>query len=159
MPPPLPAGYLSPNFTLAELTFSQTATRRGLLNEPGPIELANLYRLANCLEEVRALLGGVAILPSSGFRSPLINRLVKGSRNSAHMLGLACDFTAPRYGTPLQVCRKLAAEGPWFMDQLIFEGTWVHLGLSPASVASRREVLTAVFTPGKKTTYVKGLPA
>lgn len=158
MPPPLPKGYLSPNFTLAEFTISQEATRRGLDNTPGPNALANLHRLASCMEEVRLLLWGAPILPSSVYRSDRVNRLVKGAANSAHVFGLACDFTAPRYGTPLQICQALAVNaGLWFFDQLIFEGTWVHLGLSAAGAQPRREVLTAVFRPGKKTTYLKGL--
>lgn len=159
MPPPLPKGHLSPNFTLAEFTISQEATRRGLDNTPGPDALANLHRLASFMEEVRGLLIGAPILPSSVYRSPVVNRLVKGSVNGAHVLGLACDFTAPRFGTPLQICQLLAGNNAfWFFDQLIFEGTWVHLGLSLAGVPPRREVLTAVFRPGKKTTYLKGLP-
>lgn len=159
MPPPLPPGYLSPNFTLAELTASQEATRRGIDNTPGPTELANLYRLAACLEEVRMLAGNVPLMPSSGFRCKRLNRAIGSDDTSAHILGLACDFTAPRYGTPLQLARLVADKGPWFIDQVIYETTWVHVGLAPANVQPRRQVLTAVFRPGKRTLYRPGLPS
>ena len=53
MPPPLPPGYLTPNFSLAELTASQTAVRLGLDNTPGPEALANLRRTAALLEDIR----------------------------------------------------------------------------------------------------------
>ena len=43
--------------------------------------------------------------------------------------------------------------------QVIFEGTWVHVGLAPRGTKPRRQVLTAVFRPGKRTTYQQGLPA
>ena len=59
---------LTDHFTLAELTASQIATRRGLLNTPGPAPLANLQRLAKKLEEVRAMLQKPIII-LSGFRT------------------------------------------------------------------------------------------
>ena len=156
---PLPRGYLSPHFSLAELTASSMAARRGLPNTPGPEAFANLHRVALLLEDVRRLLGDKPVLVSSGYRSPPVNQLVKGSRNSAHMHGLAADFIVPAYGSPLQVCQAIEGSGLWFFDQLILEGTWVHISLSPGPVPPRREVLTAVFKPGRKTTYLKGLPA
>lgn len=159
MSPPLPPGWLSPNFTLAELTASQEAARRGIDNTPGPDELANLFTLAACLEDIRTLCGNVPLLPSSGFRCKRLNRAIGSSDTSAHVLGLACDFAVPRFGTPLQVAHLVATKGPWFIDQVIFEGTWVHVGLAPRGTKPRRQVLTAVFRPGKRTTYQQGLPA
>jgi DNA-binding FrmR family transcriptional regulator len=44
---------LSPNFTLAELTHSETAERLGLNNTPSKEVEANLVRLARMLEEGR----------------------------------------------------------------------------------------------------------
>lgn len=158
MSQPLPPVWLSPNFSLAELTASQEATRRGIDNTPGPEELANLYTLAECLEQIRKLCGNVPLLPSSGFRSQRLNRAVGSNDTSAHVLGLACDFTAPRYGTPLEVARLVSTKGPRYIDQVIFEGTWVHVGLAPRGTQPRGQVLTAVFKPGKRTTYTQGLP-
>jgi zinc D-Ala-D-Ala carboxypeptidase len=45
---------LSPNFTLSEMTKSETALRHGLDNTPGPTEIANLKTLAEkVLQPVR----------------------------------------------------------------------------------------------------------
>lgn len=122
---------LTPHFTLEEMTASQTAARKGLANTPGPTELENLRRLAGVMEEVRTILGNKPILISSGYRSPAVNVAVGGSQNSAHTLGLACDFTCPGFGTPLAICRKLHPHMERLgIDQLIHEyEAWVHLGL------------------------------
>lgn len=61
------------------------------------------------------------------------------------------------YGPPLAVCRRLAASDLPF-DQLIYEGTWTHIGIAPPGTLARREVLTAHFANGKAT-YTRGLPA
>lgn len=155
-----PPAKLTQNFTLAELTFSQTAVRLGLDNTPGPTELANLYSLALVMEVVRKALGGVQVLPSSAFRSLQVNRAVGSSDTSAHVLGLACDFTAPQFGSALAICHHLLALLPpeCLFDQLIFEGDWVHLGLALPGMPARRQVLTAHFSKGRKTRYTTGLP-
>lgn len=122
---------LTPHFTLEELTFSQYAARHGLDNKPSDEIIANLRKLAAKLEEIRALLKS-PIIVSSGYRSPAVNAAVKGSKNSAHMLGLAADFTAPGYGSVIRAARKIAASGIRY-DQLIYEyDAWVHVGLSEA---------------------------
>lgn len=133
---------LTPHFTLAEFTHSQTAARRGIDNRV-PLELMpNLVRTAELLEAVRAALG-VPIVISSGYRCPELNRFVGGARRSAHVMGLAADFTAPRYGTPLQVATAVRRM-PMPFDQLILEyGSWVHLGLALDGARVRRQVLTA----------------
>lgn len=147
---------LSPNFSLAELTVSQAATRAGLRNVPVGTALDNLTRLARTLEQVRALLFGAPILVSSGYRSPAVNNLVGGSHKSAHMQGLAADFVAPRYGPPRDVAEAIRDSSIQF-DQLIYEGTWVHLAIAAPGVIPRREVLTAVFRGGMPTQYLPGL--
>jgi hypothetical protein len=122
--------YLSPHFTLDELTFSQTAERLGLNNDPGPEVLAALKRTALGLEAVRVRLGGAPILVSSGYRAPAVNAAVGGSPSSQHMRGEAVDFTAPRFGVPRQIVDALAdSDVPY--DQLILEfGRWVHISFS-----------------------------
>lgn len=147
---------LSPNFSLAELTVSQAATRAGLRNVPVGSALANLTRLARTLEQVRSVLFNAPILVSSGFRSPAVNNLVGGSFKSAHMQGLAADFVAPKYGRPRDVAEAIRDSAIPF-DQLIFEGTWVHLAIADVSAVPRRQVLTAVFRGGMPTQYLQGL--
>jgi zinc D-Ala-D-Ala carboxypeptidase len=143
---------LSKHFTLAELTVSQEGVRRGIDNTPSPEILDRLKRLAELLEEVKAELGGVGILISSGYRCPELNAAVGGSKNSAHMAGLAADFTAPRYGSVYQVARKIADSGIVY-DQLIHEyGAWVHIGLAAAT--QQRQQNLSIF---KGTGYLPGI--
>lgn len=145
---------LTPNFYLSEFTDSVQGARAGIFNTPDPFVIKNLFALANLMEAVRKLLGDKVIVISSGYRSQALNTLVKGAKNSDHMTGEAVDFVCNGFGTPLQVATKIAGSNlKW--GQLIHEGTWVHLSLP--SEAHKQEVLTAVFTPGKKTTYTKGL--
>lgn len=112
---------------------SETATRRGLINVPraGSRERANLTTTAEKMEEVRAILNNHPIIITSGYRSAEVNRVVGGSKGSAHIAGLAADFICPDFGTPLAVCRALQSHVVDLgIDQLIHEfETWVHLGL------------------------------
>lgn len=155
-PGALPPGHLTMHFTLAELTASQTAARRRIKNEPGAAAYSNLLRLAATLEEVRRLVGNRPVLVSSGYRCQELNAAIGGASNSAHTRGLAADFTVPAFGNPHLVCKLLLGCGLRF-DQLIYEGTWVHLGLADVGMPARGEVLTAVFNPGKPTGYLRGL--
>lgn len=133
---------LTPHFHLAEFTRSATAERLGIDNRPGDLVLANLHRLAERLEALRAQLGGHPVLISSGYRSPALNRAVGGVPNSAHQAGLAADFTVPELGAPLAICHAIAETHLPF-DQLIHEyGRWIHLGLRPEDDAERRQLLT-----------------
>lgn len=142
---------LSPHFALDEFLVSQEAVRRGIDNSPDATVRANLVRLAGTLEQVRAALGDVPIVISSGYRCPALNKAIGGAANSAHILGLAVDFTAPSYGTVLATARAIKQSGIAF-DQLIYEyGRWVHLGLS---VGTPRQQLLSIFDAGQ---YLDGL--
>lgn len=155
--PKLADAPLSAHFMLSEFLDSQKATREGIANIPDAASLRNLRRVAQALEQVRLLLGGLPVVISSGYRSPELNAAVGGSRSSAHMRGLAVDFTCGAYGTPLQICKLLVAANFPF-DQLIYEGTWVHLALPAEGDSPARDVRTAVFRAGQRTEYTKGLP-
>ena len=143
---------LSEHFSLDEFTASETATRKGIDNTPPPVVAEKLRMLAATLEQVRSLLGNNSIRISSGYRCLELNRAIGSGDLSAHVLGYAVDFTCPKFGTPKEVANKIA-ESPIKFDQLIYEGTWVHLSIDPKN---KRELLTAHF--GKnKTTYTKGI--
>jgi hypothetical protein len=137
---------LTPHFTLSEFTDSQTAARRGLHNVPSADSQTrkNLQRVAETMEKVRALLGDKPILISSGYRSPMVNAAVGGSASSAHMGGLAVDFSCPGFGTPRAICKALEPHMRELrIDQLIHEyDTWVHLGLRPDDLMPRHMALT-----------------
>ena len=135
---------LTAHFTLEEFTDSQTAARKNLKNVPGENSQAraNIQRTAEVMEQVRAMLGNKPILVSSGYRSPQVNAAVGGAKTSAHVQGLAVDFSCPGFGTPLQICKALQPHMKSLgIDQLIHEfNTWVHLGLTAG--APRQMALT-----------------
>lgn len=148
---------LSPHFWLSEFTTSQAAARAGVSNDPASLDdLNNLIATAALLERVRdEVLGGKPIHVNSAYRSPAVNKAVGGVTTSAHCYGRAVDFTCAAFGTPKEVCAAIiAAKLPF--DQLIYEGTWVHMGIAEAGKAPREQVLTAVFQPGH-TSYLPGL--
>lgn len=146
---------LSDHFSLAELTVSATAARRGISNVPPPLVIDTLILTADRMEKVRALLGDKPIIVLSGYRSPAVNAAVGGSKSSAHMTGHAVDFICPRFGTPAQVAAHLAKHLVGF-DQLIEEfGEWVHVGFGPGR---RGQKLTARKVNGR-TVYSPGINA
>ena len=141
---------LSPNFSLSELVYSETAEKQGIDNTPPPEILENLKRLAAGLEAVRALLGAPLGI-SSGYRCAALNEAVGGSGASQHLQGLAVDFDCPAFGTPLEIARAIQQSGLEF-DQCILEyGRWVHLSFSDAP---RGRMLTIY---DDKEGYVAGL--
>ncbi|VTO14104.1 D-Ala-D-Ala carboxypeptidase family metallohydrolase [Brevundimonas vancanneytii] len=146
---------LSDHFSLAELTVSATAARRGISNVPPPLVIDTLILTADRMEKVRALLGDKPIIVLSGYRSPAVNAAVGGSKSSAHMTGHAVDFICPRFGPPAQVAAHLAKHLTGF-DQLIEEfGEWVHVGFGPGR---RGQKLTARKVNGR-TAYSPGIKA
>ena len=80
---------LSKNFSLNEMTKSQTALRRGIDNEPTNDEIDNLRILCEyVLQPVREHFGKPVTI-NSGFRSKELNKAIGGSTTSDH-----CKFQA-----------------------------------------------------------------
>ena len=132
---------LSENFSLEELTASETAARKGIDNTPSKEVIDNLKRLAAALQEVRALLNHRAILISSGYRSPELNQAVGGSATSDHCKGLAADFICPSYGTPNDIIRAIAASGLSFKQVIREFDRWVHLSIPEEGQEPRKQAL------------------
>jgi uncharacterized protein YcbK (DUF882 family) len=132
---------LSENFSLEELTASETAARKGIDNTPSEDVINNLKRLAAALQEVRALLNHRAILISSGYRSPELNQAVGGSATSDHCKGLAADFICPSYGTPNDIVRAIAASGLSFKQVIREFDKWVHLSIPEEGQEPRKQAL------------------
>lgn len=152
---------LTKNFTLAEMTKSETALRHGIDNTPGEQEIAAMKLLAEkVLQPVRDHFGkGVKV--NSGYRSPDVNAKVGGSRTSDHCRGQACDIEIP--GVPNYDLAK------WIVDNLEFrqvilefytpgvpDSGWVHVSF--VAEDNKKQVLTATKQNGK-TVYLNGLVA
>jgi len=129
-------------FSLEEMTRSDTAARLGIKNVPTGVTLACLHESAENMLRVRKLLGDRPITVNSGYRSPELNKHIPGSSNtSAHTLGWAVDFTCKSFGTPMQIAQKIAKSDIMDdVDQLIHEyDSWVHISLDPRN---RKQLLT-----------------
>ena len=132
------------HFSLAELTYSEVAARKGIPNTVPPELMPNLARLTNFLERVRVRLNYSQVIVHSAWRAPAVNEAVGGVKTSAHCKALAGDIVCPGYGSPYSVARAIA-DTPALMadiDQLILEYGWVHAGLAEDGKQPRHELLT-----------------
>ena len=152
---------LSANFSLKELTKSDTATRLGIDNTPDEEALDNLKTLCDkVLQPVREHFGK-SVIVNSAYRSPESNAAVGGSKTSDHCKGMAAD---------IEIAGVANADlAQWIMDnldytQLILEfytqgipdSGWVHVSYDPNNL--KKQELTAVKVAGK-TQYLQGLQA
>ena len=132
---------LSPNFTLEELTASETAERHGIDNTPTPEVIENLKHLAASLQEVRTLLGNKPITINSGYRSLEVNEKLGSKPTSDHCKGLAADFICPSFGSPDEIVRAILAS-PISYKQVIREfNRWVHIAVPAPGEEPRRQAL------------------
>ena len=139
---------LSPHFSLAEFTRSETASRQGLDNRPPPLIMENLKITAHCMEQVRTFCGDRPIQVFSAYRSRAVNLAVGGSLTSDHMTGRAVDFKP--VGLSIRQTVELLRSSGLHFDQLIDEfNSWVHIGFG---TRMRRQILSARSIRGR-TTY------
>jgi hypothetical protein len=126
---------LSGHFSLAELTKSQTATRKGIDNQPTLDHIENLTELCtHVLEPTRRNFGKPMVI-SSGYRSEELCEAIGSSKNSQHAKGEAADFEM--FGVDNKELAKYIKNNLVF-DQLILEfynpddpsSGWVHCSYS-----------------------------
>ena len=126
---------LSGHFSLAELTKSQTATRKGIDNKPTLDHIENLTELCtHVLEPTRRNFGKPMVI-SSGYRSEELCEAIGSSKNSQHAKGEAADFEM--FGVDNKELAKYIKNNLVF-DQLILEfynpddpsSGWVHCSYS-----------------------------
>jgi zinc D-Ala-D-Ala carboxypeptidase len=138
---------LSEHFSLAELTFSQTALRKGIDNTPPVIELENLRRLCWLILEPLRTLWAVPIRIDSGYRSPILNNLVGGAPTSAHMDGRAADLVP--IGLDLTQAFAAIRNSQLPFDQLIIEcNAWIHVAIADEGQPIRKVAMMASGSPG-----------
>lgn len=152
---------LSENFSLQELTKSETALRFGMKNEPSDADIQNLKMLCEkVLQPIRDNFK-MGVKVNSGFRHPEVNAKVGGSKTSDHCKGQAADIEIPGLANA-----ELASWISKNMEytQLILEfytpgvpdSGWVHVSYDPKNL--KKQNLTAISKNGK-TVYQDGLIA
>ena len=154
---------LSKNFSLKELIKSETATRKGINNNPNEDNIENLQRLCDhVLQPVRDHFGKVVTV-SSGYRSPDLCEAIGSSKNSQHAKGQAVDFEV--FGLSNAELVKWISENCEF-DQMILEfhnldepnSGWVHCSYR-ADGENRKQILRAYKNESNKTCYESYVPS
>ena len=144
---------LSDNLSLAEVTKSATAIKKGISNAPTNEHLENLIAVAeNIFQPLRDYFG-VPIAVTSGYRSEALNEIISESTQSQHCKGEALDLDADVYGgvTNAEIFGYLKTYADF--DQLIWEfgneenPAWVHC--SHKKEGNRKQVLIAYRQDGK----------
>jgi hypothetical protein len=147
---------LSANFSLSELTKSQTATRKGIDNTPSPEHQENLRLLCEAvLQPVREHFGRVVTV-TSGYRSPELCIAIGSKTTSQHAKGQAADFEI--FGVSNKALADYINETLHY-DQLILEywnesdpnSGWVHCSFSKGK--NRKQYLKAYKDENNKTCY------
>lgn len=136
---------LTENFSLEEMTKSQTASRKGIDNTAPPEVVDNLKLLCeNVLEKVRSHFGKPVIV-NSGYRGPKLNKAIGGVKNSQHLTGQAADIEIP--GVDNEHLFAWIRDNIEF-DQLILEyhkkgipdSGWVHVSWN--TKGNRKQAIT-----------------
>lgn len=130
---------LSENFTLEELTHSNTAILNNIENIPNKEEIENLKELCeNVLQPIRDKYGK-PIYINSGYRCPTLNRKVGGVSNSQHLAqrGAAADIHSDDNKELWDLIASMDLE----YDQLIDESnlSWIHISYNKGK--NRKQIL------------------
>jgi len=150
---------ISKHLSLAEVSRSETAKRKGINNTPSGEHLENFKKLAEHIFEPIREHFAVPIHISSGYRSKELNASIGGASSSQHCQGEAIDIDMD--GSPSGVSNadvfKYIKDHLNF-DQLIWEfgsdsnPDWVHVSYESTG-KQRKQILKAV-KAGGKTSYV-----
>lgn len=147
---------LSKNFSLDELTASNTAIKKNIDNSASPTIVDALQELVtNVLQPVREKFGPVTI--TSGYRCDELNKAIGGSTTSDHSYGRAADFEVK--GVDNRVVAIWISENLSY-KQLILEfyndgetnSGWIHCSYDKDN--NKKQKLKAL-KDGKRTVYVE----
>ena len=125
---------MTEHFTLNEFLRSDTASRYKIDNTPNKEQLENIEFVARQLEIIRSYYNKPMFI-SSGFRTKELNTLLKGSKTSQHMQGLAVDINLKSKEENkifFNLVYKLIKVNQIKVYQLIdeYNDKWVHIGFS-----------------------------
>ena len=132
---------ISKHITVKEATQSATATRLKIDNTPSAKVLANMKLVAEkCFEPLREWYGKPIIIDSF-YRSPALNKAVKGSKTSDHVKGMAIDLDTGSNSENLKLFNWLKDNVEY--KQLIHEygdksgPAWVHISYDPKDLRTQ----------------------
>lgn len=149
---------LTENLSLAEVIYSATALRKGIVNKPTVTHLINLKEVAKNIFQPCREHFGKPLRVTSGYRSKELNKAIGGSNNSQHSKGEALDMQSTEGYTNRELFMYI--KDHLSFDQLIGEFpdnvgefAWVHC--SYKTEGNRGEVLIAYKDDNNKTKYAK----
>jgi len=133
------ATQLTKNFTMEELSHSNTAVLKGLKNSPEEWQQINLKKLAmRLLQPLRDIYGEPFII-NSGYRSQEVNEAVGGIPSSQHTKGQAADVQVK---DPRKLLAALLKSGLDFDQAILYQdGRNNFLHMSYNSGHNRKQVL------------------
>ncbi len=111
-------GFLSPVW--ADSHFKQTEFA---CKHCGKVKVSSV--LITKLEALRAELGNIPIVITSGYRCPIHNKVIGGVKNSQHTRGTAADIKVNHY-TPAEVAHFARMVGFGYVK--VYK-SWVHLDI------------------------------
>ena len=129
---------LTDNFSLKEMTQSQTALKNNIDNEPNAEQIENLKQLCQTILQPIREDFQLPIKITSGFRSPELCEIIGSKSTSQHCANecAAADFEIPGVDNK-KVFRHIIENLPY--DQIILEyyddsdinSGWIHVSWSP----------------------------
>lgn len=143
--------------TYAEIYKSQTASRKGIDNEPNDVQFASILKTYKAIYEPICNAFKRKLPISSFFRCKKLNTAIGGAKTSQHMLGEAIDIDCDSVtGTTNKQLFNWVLKNLDF-DQLILEApdknnnpSWVHISYK-SKEANRHQVLRMVRHNGVST--------
>ena len=150
---------ISKHVTYKEGTYSNTANRLGLANDPTEEQLENMKLVAEKVFEPLREHVSHPIKINSFFRGPQLNKAIGGSHSSQHCKGQAIDID-DSYGNSTNAYMYEWIKKNLDYDQMIWEfGTdenpdWVHVSFVNEGVNGNR-CLKAYRKEGSRKTYYK----
>lgn len=150
---------ISTHVTYKEVTYSPTAIKNGIANDPTDVQLDNIKKCANAIfEPLRVWVGG-PIKINSCFRSLKLNKKIGGANGSQHLADKGAAFDIDdTFGHNTNKEMFFYIWDNLTFDQLIYEfgndtnPDWVHFSYNEGN--NRKEVLRGI-TKNGKTVYVK----
>ena len=131
---------ISKHISTAEATESATALRLGIKNTPNEVELETMkYVAENLFEPIREWYDK-PIKINSFYRCVALNKAVKGSLTSGHVLGNSIDISGGNKVENKKIFDFIKTSGLDF-DQVIneYDFTWIHISLK--KTGNRKQVL------------------